>query len=235
MLELSYIMLAVVMNIILIAIGMRAINGSETDGSKAKSKKMKLVLGLFLWQLYILVISLSGVLETLTPPPRFVILLIMQVFIFTGVFLYKQRNKAWIHEIPFSWITFYQSFRIIIESIFVASVAAGVLNKEVTVEGYNYDMFFGFSAIIVGLIVIKSNRLPKTILTIWNYTGLFVITVIIFLFQASLFFPEIFGSNEILIPIGFTNYPYTIVPGFLMPSAVFIHVLSLVKLKKLKN
>ena len=69
-------------------------------------------------------------------------------------------------------------------------------------------------------------------LIIWNYAGLLVIASIIFLFMSSIYNPQIFGSETILIPAEAVMYPYVLIPGFLMPSAVFIHVLSIAQLSK---
>jgi len=114
----------------------------------------------------------------------------------------------------------------VIESLFVASVAQGVLHKNVTVEGYNYDMFFAASALIIGFLFIKKMVSDKVVL-MWNYLGLFVIAIIIFLFNATLYLPEMFGPDTLPFPAEFIQYPYSVVAGFLMPSAVFIHVLSI--------
>lgn len=232
-LKLAYLGLSLAVIIILFLFGSKAINKSTIDNSLVKGKKIILIISLLLWQAYVFMVASSDLLKNFSFPPRFALLLILPLFAFTGVFLYKNRNKNWIRTIPEHWLIFYQSFRIFIESIFVASVAQGILNSEVTIEGYNYDMIFAFTAPIVGFLLFKK-LIPRKIVLFWNLLGLAVIASIIFLFMSSIFNPQLFGSKVMLLPKAAVIYPYVLVAGFIMPSAVFIHVLSIVQLSKKK-
>lgn len=220
------------MNLILIKIGFYAIENSITDFAIRKKRKATVVIGLTLWQVYVLLLSKSGFLEDLSFPPRFVLLMILPLFIFTGVFLYKNRNEQWIKVIPHHWLAYYQSFRIGIETIFVYTVAAGILHSNVTIEGYNMDLIFAFSAPVIGTIIYKKGMPSLRLISIWNYLGLTVIASIIFLFITSIYTPQMYGSEVGLLSSQLGTYPFTLVAGFLMPSAVFVHVLSLVQARK---
>ncbi len=228
-LKLAYLALSALMIFIIAIIGFNAINQSTSKGSSVK-KKIILIVGLLTWQAFVFIAAKSGILDNFRFPPRFFLFLILPLFLFTGIFLFKSRNSKWIKYIPKHWLAFYQSFRIFVESIFVASVSNGILNPEVTILGYNYDMIFAYSALLVGFLSYK-NILSNRLLLVWNYLGLAVIASIIFLFQSSVYFPQLFGSDNQLLPIDAVKYPYVLVAGFLMPSAVFMHVLSIVQLR----
>lgn len=230
-LKLSYLGLTLVMLIILFILGNYAINKSESDLKIKNKKKRRLLIGLSIWQLYIFLLASSGFLTDFSFPPRFVLFLILPIFSFIGFFLRRSRRMKWIQTIPPIWLVIYQSFRIIIETLFLYTVAAGILHKNVTIHGYNYDMVFAYTAPIIAFVVYKSKHLPKQLLLFWNYLGLIVIAVIIILFLTTIYFPEIYGPNTAIFPSEFGLYPYALVPGFLMPSAVFIHVLSIIQLK----
>ena len=90
-------------------------------------------------------------------PPRFFLFMVLPAFIFTGVFLYKNRKNDWIKNIPKSWLIYFQTFRIGVELLFVYSLTEGLLNKEVTWEGYNYDLLMGITAPILGFLVFNRN------------------------------------------------------------------------------
>jgi hypothetical protein len=78
------------------------------------------------------------------------LLLVLPAFLFTGIFLTKNRKKDWIMIIPEEWLTSIQSFRVLVEILFVYSVSAKVLHPLETIEGYNFDMvFWSFSVIYV--------------------------------------------------------------------------------------
>lgn len=230
-LKLSYIGLTILMHVILFIIGRTAIHQTFSDPSNRARKIRYVLLGLLIWQIYIFAIGSSGILADLSFPPRFAMFLIIPAFIIIGIFINKNKGLAWIQNIPEHWLVFYQSFRILIESLFVVTVAQGLLHPNVTIEGYNYDMVFGFTAVVVGLLFFYK-KINRSIVILWNYLGLIVIAFIIFLFTATLYAPQIFGPDTLPFPAGFTKYPYVLVAGFLMPSAVFVHILSIVQLSR---
>lgn len=231
-LKIVYIVFTIIIISKIIFIGFKAINNTFTDESKKKKKKFWLVLGLVLWQVYIFIMAKSGLLENYDFPPRFALFLILPAFIFTGIFAYRNRNNKWLQAIPESWLLYFQSFRIIVESIFVATVAQGLLHKEVTIEGYNFDMVYAFTVPVVAYLVFYKKALPKKVAVFWNYLGLAVIASIIFLFMTSIYAPELYGATEPMMPLAATRYPYVLIAGFLMPAAVFMHVLSIIQLRK---
>ena len=232
MLKLGYIGLSVLMTVILVLIAKVAIDKSVDEPEQRKRKLAMVIGGLLLWQAYIIGIGESGFLSTYELPPRFPIFLIFPAFAFTGIFIFKSRKKKWITSIPPHWLIYYQSFRVLIETLFVYSVAAEVLHPNVTIEGYNYDMLFAFTAPVIAFLVFAKSILPKKLALAWNFLGLAIIASIIFLFITTVYFPQFWGSSVPLMPLEFASGPYLLVAGFLMPSAVFIHVLSITQLMR---
>jgi len=231
-LQLAYIGLTLLMVIIVFKGGFHTINKTFPDAEIQNKKKQKLVFGLLIWQLYILIIASSSFLVSYSFPPRFALLLIAPSFIFTAIFLYKNKNQQWILNIPQHWLIYIQTFRIAVELIFVFSVAKGILHKEASIEGYNYDMVLAITAPLIGLMVFKFKLLSEKWLIYWNYLGLAVLASVIFVFLTTTYTPELYGSSVPLLPLEALKYPYVLIAGFLMPLAVFIHVLSIVQLKK---
>jgi hypothetical protein len=231
-LQIGYIGLTILINLILLFIGIKAINAYKFDVSKNKRKKTLLVSSVVIWQLYIFTIASTGTLENFDFPPRFVVFLIIPAFLFTGIFIYKNRNYNWIQHIPKQWLVYYQTFRIAVETLLALTATAGILHSNVTIHGFNYDMVFAFTAPFVAFLLFRKKPFKKEIVIFWNYLGLAVITSIIFLFFTTIYVPQMYGNETNLISTDFGKYPYVLVPGFLMPSAVFIHILSIVQLSK---
>ena len=231
-LKLAYIGLSLLTTVIIYLIGSKTIDLTYSNRIVARKKRLILIVFLCLWHIYIFSIASTGILHDYKFPPRFVLFLILPAFLFTGIFIYRNRNNLWMSNVPQAWLIYYQSFRVLIETIFVFSVAKGVLHYHVTIEGYNYDLIFAFSAPIIAFLVFQKKKLPKKIAIWWNYLGLCVIAFIIFLFQTTLYLPELYGSTTVLLPQEFVMYPYVLVVAFLMPSAVFMHVLSIVQLSR---
>lgn len=232
LLKIGYIALTVLMLIIIINLGLKTINKTFKDPSKIKKKKTILVVALLMWQVYIYIISSLGLLSTYELPPRFPIFLIFPTFLFTGIFIYKNRNNAWIRNIKPATLIYIQSFRVLVEILFVFSITEGILPKLVTIEGYNFDMIVGILAPIVAYLVFNKKVASIKVALYWNYLGLAVLASVIFLFLSSTFAPQIYNSEVPLISLEPTKYPYTLIAGFLMPAAVFLHVLSIVQLSK---
>ena len=230
-LKAAYLIFSLVMTMILIYIGFFAINKSVIQPKKGKQYKITLVVTLLLWHIYLFFISNSGILADFSFPPRLPLLIIIPLFTFSGIFVYKNRKKVWVQSIPTPWLTYYQSLRIGIETLFYFSIPAGILPALVTFEGYNYDIFFGFSALIIGYLVFFKKSLNFNHLIYWNIAGLIIIAFIIFLFVTGTYFPTFYSDQSNTLTPAFTEYPYILVAGFLMPSAVFIHLLSLAQLK----
>jgi len=231
-LKLGYIILTLLMIIAVISIGFKTINQTFLDNSVIKKKKMILVIGIVLWQVYIFIVASSGIIATYDLPPRFPLFLIMPAFLFTGIFIYKNRNNAWIQNIKPSTLIYIQVFRVAVETLFVFSISANVLPKIVTIEGYNFDMLIGLSAPIVAYLVFSRKMLPIKVALLWNYLGLAILASVVALFITSTFAPNLYGSDIPLISLEATRYPYVLIAAFLMPLAVFFHVLSIVQLSK---
>lgn len=231
LLKLAYLTLTLVVCFLLTFIAFYAINSTFESQKRAK-KKYLVVFGLLSFNLYIYLLAISGFIQTLTFPPRFALTMIFPAFAFTGVFLYKNRNSDWVMNIPKHWLFYFQSFRILVESIFVMSVTAGVLHVEATIEGYNFDMAYAITIPILGFLIFNGKALSLRTALIWNYVGLLVLASVIFVFMTTIFAPQIYGSDTPLMPLEGLAYPYVLVAGFLMPAAVFIHVLSVVQLRR---
>ena len=232
LLQFGYFSLMVIVTIILIYFGFTAIDKTFTP-QKAGKKKRFLIVGLLLWHTYIYLIASSGFIYTLSFPPRFVLTMIIPSFIFTGVFILRNRKNAWILNLPTRQLFLFQSFRILVEFLFVASVSVGILHKEASIEGYNYDMAYALIVPVIGFIAFYGKNQNLKLVRFWNYVGLVVLASVIFVFMTSIYRPEIYGASSPLLPLKATTYPYVLVAGFLMPVAVFIHVLSIAQLNRI--
>jgi hypothetical protein len=227
-LQLAIIGLTLLTTVFLIFIGFKAINETSQDTNKHKAI---LVFSLLFWHLFILLISSTNILKSYEFPPRFAIAFIIPSFIFTGVFLYRNRSNVWIKKIPERWIVYFQSFRIIVEILFLLALKEEVFNYHVTLEGYNFDMLFAVTAPIIAYMVYTKNLLPRRVVLLWNYIGLTVLASVIFLFVTSIYRPQLYGSEIPLLPLISFSYPYVVIAGFLMPTAVFLHVFSIFQLR----
>ena len=121
LLQLAYLALTLLTILLIGAIGFGSINKTFIPEKRGK-KKALLLFGLLGHQLYIFLITSSGFVQDFSFPPRFALTMILPAFIFTTIFVYKNRNAAWLMNIAPSNLFFFQSFRLLVELIFVFSV-----------------------------------------------------------------------------------------------------------------
>lgn len=198
--------------------------------SKSKNNRFLLVylIGfLSFWLTYIYGISRSPILLTYEMPPRIPLLVVLPVFIVIVVFHLSKRFNFVIEVMPKSWPIYFQSFRIAVELLIYGLYLKGIGPIQATFLGYNYELYFGLSAILIGLTTfVFKLRLPKLILA-WNFIGLGMLATIVFIFISGAYFPVFWGETKPMVTLRFMEFPYIMIAALYMPLAVFTHILSL--------
>ncbi len=202
--------------------------------ARARRKKIWVTVGLLLWHIYVFLMSQTGIFLDFTFPPKFALFLLLPLLLFTIIFLIANKGKAWISTVPNHWLVYGQTFRVVVELLFVLSLSKGILHKEMTIEGHNFDMMIGLTAPMVAYFSIQKRRWSLGVALLWNYLGLLVLASIIFIVFTSVYAPQIYGSDTVLLPPSFATYPYNLVAGFLAPLAIFLHLLSIIGLKRIR-
>lgn len=232
MLEINYILLSLIMIIIIIVGCHMAGKNYFDDKKKLNSNTFKAALFLIGLIAYLAILSFTKVLLDFGMPPRFPILLVIPFLLFCIFFYVKNRNNAYIQSIPLHWTAFYQTFRVAVEFLILYTFLKGIMPVEATFEGYNFDIVMGISALPIGFLIYKTGRKYKTLLRIWNIVGILMVLFVAVIVATSFYQPQIWGYTEPSVKIEFMQLPYLLLPGFLAPSAIFIHLISLIQLNK---
>lgn len=202
-------------------------------GPQARALTIKASLLLAGWLTYITLVSFTGFFTATGLPPRIPLFLVLPAFVFFIYFFRNYNAKLLIANTPAHWPVYFQSFRIIVELLIWGSYLNGIIPREATFEGYNFDVLIGLSAIPMGfLLVYKGIRKIKQPLILWNIAGFITLAVVVFTLVSQAYFYSNWGLTESFVSKGFGTFPYTLLAGFLMPLAVFMHILSLFKIKK---
>ncbi|QYJ67400.1 hypothetical protein [Flavobacterium litorale] len=160
--------------------------------------------------------------------------MIIPLFLFTVIFLFKNRNSNILKNLPIHIPIFYQSFRAVIEVLFYYTFLAEILPVQATFHGYNYDVLLGISALFIGLYAMQKNA-SKKLLIAWNIVGIAIVLFAAFIFITSFYAPSVWGTSTKFILREFNQFPFLLLPTFFMPSAIFVHVLSIIQLRKQLN
>lgn len=231
MLENSYYILSTVMLVLVLGIysfyGVRIISDS-----KLRTKKiLSAFIPFLLWLVYIKLISGSALLLNLDLPPKFLLLILLPLIVLFIGFYITQRNNKIIAAIPSPIAIALQSFRIVVEYILLYTYFKKIIPITATFEGLNFDIIMGFSAPFIAFLVYKNLAKYRDIAVYWNYFGIFLILFVASVIGTSIYAPFIWGSEEILVDMAFLDFPYFLIPGFLAPLGIFLHVVSLIQLK----
>ncbi|NER15227.1 hypothetical protein GWK08_17355 [Leptobacterium flavescens] len=207
----------------------------KTGTKRRKVKIVRVLSGMAGWFLYLFLMSKSGILDNFELPPRFPLLIILPLFLFIGIVLYRNRNHLLLMAIPASWPVYFQSFRIWVELLLLGTYLKGFTPVETTFEGYNFEIVFAITALLVGYLAFNRKLLGGKVVIAWNFLGLAMLATIVFIFMTAIFFPTFWNSDVPLVGPEFTQFPYIFVAGFFMPLAVFVHLLSIIQLNRKKN
>lgn len=231
MVQSLYILLVVfIMTVLFIAYKI-ALDRMGKTSKERNTRLLFLSLLFFVLFIYNYWIGNSGLLEGNKLPPALLIYMVLPSFTLIGITINRIKKSKILSTFSGYQLAYFQSFRIFIESLFLASVSIGALHKEVTFEGYNYDILFASSALLIGFLAQRGIISNKVVLY-WNYLGLIVIAKIVFLFITTTYFPAVWGSETSLAPDNIIRFPFVLVVSFLMPTAVFAHFFSIVKLRR---
>lgn len=201
-----------------------------TDKSKietSKKNRIKLVVfgSFILWALFVSIWSVSGKMEDFKMFPLNMAPVLIVPMIGILYFTFAKSTQPIIANLSQTNIIALQSFRVAVEILLWRLFVLNEMPVQMSFEGKNWDVLSGLTAILVAFLVSK-NKVRKNILVIWNLLGLAllinIVTIAILSMPTSfrLFMNE--PANTIV-----TQFPISLLPGFLVPLAYGLHFLSL--------
>ncbi|MEL7532870.1 MAG: hypothetical protein AAFN10_16240 [Bacteroidota bacterium] len=185
---------------------------------------------LLLWLAFTGTLAYLGIFSNfeVLPPPMFINLTVPIIGII--IWIRQKSTKEILAGIPLFWLPAAQSFRIIVEILLWLLFAASLLPKQLTFEGYNFDILSGLLGLTLAIMMYRTIRHPLRWLKLYNYVGLALLLTIVTM--AILSMPTPFRqfmnepSNEIV-----AQFPIVWLPAFLVPFAFALHLLSLQQTK----
>ena len=185
---------------------------------------LKFFWGMGLWMLLgVLIAESTFILNFTNVPPGF-LLVLFGSFAVTTVLAFSRLGTVWIHYAGPVALIALQSFRLPLEIFLYQAYELGIMGKQMTYVGWNYDILTGISAILLALWLWKKPLNPTLILT-WNIIcfTLFVIIITTAILTAPTLFQQFpVGEIEVFIAVYF---PYILLPMVLVQAAFFGHIL----------
>lgn len=231
MLEFSYVSLTILMVLIILFGYHRTLKKTISDPGERNRRFFILSGGLAGWFIYLFILSQTGILQNTDLPPKFPIFLFLPFVIFTIVFYIRNKNDEVIRSMPNTWPVYYQTFRIFVELLLLYTFYKAIVPVQATFEGLNFDILMGISAPFVGYFVFGKPVKNLTLARAWNVLGILMILFVAVVVGTSFYVPHIWGSDTPLTNPVFMKFPYLLIAGFLAPSGIFMHVVSLIQLR----
>jgi hypothetical protein len=126
-------------------------------------------------------------------------------------------------NLPLAGLVGYQAFRVPVEWLLHRLHAEGVVPVQMTYSGRNFDVVSGLTAAALGLWLLKARRPAAWLVTAWNVLGFCLLANIVTIAVLSTPAPFRVFTNDPpnLLP---STFPYVWLPTFLVPAALFGHL-----------
>lgn len=178
---------------------------------------------LLIWVSYVIAMTFTGILDNLSMPPKAPIFIILPTFFIAYICTTRKEFQSVLDNTPKHIPILIQSFRIIVELLIYGAFLDGLFPQRVTFEGLNYDILMGIIALPMGLLVLKGIVKRKVMLA-FNILGILVLGLTGYAFVSSFYFSDfVSASGEIAL----VKAPFILLPGVLLPFAIFYHIVSI--------
>ena len=202
-----------------------ALNKSAFDHQQKKKTFNRLLLGMVLWAALVSVWSMSGRMADFSMFPLNVLPILIIPLITILVITFSKTFREMLIHVPAQNLVRLQSFRFFVEILLWALFIQNQLPVQMTFEGRNFDVLSGLSAPIVAYLISRQ-KLSRSALIIWNILCLGLLLNILVTAILSMPGPLRVFMNEPPNTI-VTAFPFSWLPGLLVPLAYGLHFLSL--------
>ena len=198
----------------------------EIKGGKLPLKVSAVILT---WLLFTAILALNDFFMVFDSMPPRLVLAIGVPFISIIILFANTKSRAFIKRIPITALTYLHIIRVPVEIVLWWLFIAGLVPQLMTFEGGNYDIFSGISAPFVAIFLVGMKSKKRVAAIIWNLITLFLLFNIVF--HAILSTPLPFQQFAFDSPnLGIFKFPFIWLPAFIVPTVLFAHLASLLKL-----
>jgi hypothetical protein len=160
-------------------------------------------------------------------PPPFGVFFLVMVIGASFAIAASPLGRMIAHHTSFAKLVGFHFFRIFAEALLTTAFHAGLAPRHLTLEGWNFDIITGITAVIVFFIL--RTHVSRTLVWIWNLMGMVFLFIIAFIAIMSM--PTSFRMFlEEPSNIWVTTVPFILLPGLLVTAALTGHLLILRKL-----
>jgi hypothetical protein len=197
--------------------------------ARLDEKRSLIAWTLVAWLLIQGAVTMTGFyLATDTIPPRFALLIGPPVLLIV-LLLILPASRTYLLSLSPEKLTWIHTVRVPVEIALYWLYMAGQIPEVMTFEGSNYDIFSGLTAPLIVYFGFRKRILSRGTLIMWNLLCLLLLANIVT--HAILAAPTPFQQIAFDQPNrGVFYFPFSWLPGFIVPAVLFAHVTSLLQL-----
>ncbi len=189
------------------------------------------VAGLAMWLSILAVLAWRGFFSHFAAVPPRLLFVVVPPLLAIALLLFSRKVRLLLLAVPPGWLIYAQSFRILMELFLWLGYRGGFVPVLMTFEGLNYDIIVGLTAPMAGLVFFGRNRYHRFQAVLWNVFGVALLLNIIAVSlmslppESPLHVFDVTPANRFV-----ADFPFIWIPGFIVPFALLLHLLSLKQL-----
>lgn len=203
--------------------------GAYLDEKGKTSTALVLSFALGMWLLGTAMMAAKGSLRDFEQFPPPIMILVGMSVIMTVVLAFSRIGLYVIKGAGLVWLVGFQGFRVLVEVFLHQMYLEGIVPKQMTYAGYNFDILAGLSALFMAWQLARKKIGPGAVLA-WNILSLGLLLNIAVIAILSLPTPIRAFDNEPANTF-VTFVPYVWLPVFHVPAALLGHLLVFRALK----
>jgi hypothetical protein len=173
------------------------------------------------WPIIVFVFTWFDFFLDFKPPPRLMLFVAFPVLITLALLAFPSSRKV-LHSLPITVLTHIHIIRIPVEIVLWWLAIQGVVNKEMTFEGANFDILSGITAPAAAIFLFGKN-LNRRGAIIWNLIALGLLFNIVI--RAISLTPYFYDGEYPNVAVFY--FPFILLPTLVVPAVLFSHLVSL--------
>lgn len=208
----------------------------NSNSETTRNKAIPILIGLVIWLAIQSILTLKNIYKTDTNsfPPKIILLGILPAILIIIFLFTTQKGREFIDTLPLKNLTYLNIVRIPVEIVLFWLFLEKAIPELMTFEGRNFDIIAGITSPFVAYFGFKKMLLKQQTILIWNFfcLGLLINIIINAVFSA----PSPIQKFAFEQPnIAILNFPFSLLPTFIVPIVLFGHLTSIRQLLKSKN
>jgi len=200
---------------------------------QSKNRAAKITAAILVWIILQLILTNSGlyIQHMSEMPPKIIVFGVIPIVALFLLMFKNNQTKRFIDSLPLDRVTGIHLVRIIVEIGLYYVHIGQKIPKIMTFAGQNFDILAGLTAPIIIYLSLNKKKLSNTFILAWNIISLgllFYIILLAFLSAPSPLQQLAFDQPNIAIFMT----PYSLLPTFIVPMVIFMHLVSIRQLTK---